>query len=136
MIISHLAVLALTILLLSRFLPSVRIRGAGAAVLVAVVFSLLNFFLGWLIRAALFVPGVLTLGLLFLFVPFIVNTVLLWLTDKLLASFEIQSVRGLLICSAVITVVNGLFYAPFLQAVAYRHSFGRYDHGYEQIPWS
>lgn len=87
----HVAILAMTVFLLARLLPDVRLRGAGTAVVVAIVFSVLNFFLGWLIRAVLFVPALLTLGLLFLFVPFIVNMVLLWLTDKLLASFEIAA---------------------------------------------
>src|SRR5579862_2670111 len=84
----HLAILTVTIVVLTRLLPSVRIKSAGTAVVVAIVFSVLNFFLGWFIRALLVVPALLTLGLLFLFVPFIVNTVLLWLTDKLLSSFE------------------------------------------------
>ncbi len=112
----HLAALAFTILVLSRVIPSVRVDSAGTALAVAVVFSVLNFFLGWLIRVALFVPAILTLGLLFLFVPFIVNTVLLWLTDKLIASFEIGTTRGLLLSSAVITMVNSLFYASYVQA--------------------
>lgn len=119
----HLAVLAATIYVLARLLPSVRIRSAGTAVLVAVVFSVLNLFLGWLIRAFLFVPALLTLGLLFFFVPFIVNTVLLWLTDKALASFEIRTLRGLLISSAVITIVNGVFYAPLLNAASHGHVY-------------
>jgi putative membrane protein len=113
----HLAVLALAILVMSRLLPGVRIKSAGTALVVAVVFSVLNFFLGWFLRALLFVPAVLTLGLLFLFVPFIVNTVLLWLTDKLMASFEIQTLRGLVLCAAVITLVNGIFYAPVFRSV-------------------
>jgi putative membrane protein len=112
----HLAALAITILLLSRVIPSVRVESVGTALVVAMVFSVLNFFLGWLIRVALFVPAILTLGLLFLFVPFIVNTVLLWLTDKLIASFEITTTKGLLLSSAVITVVNSLFYASYVQA--------------------
>jgi putative membrane protein len=107
----HLAVIALSILVLSRLVSGVRIKSFATALVVAVVFSLLNFFLGWLIRAVLFVPAILTLGLLFLFVPFIVNTVLLWLTDKLMASFEIETLRGLLLSSALITIVNSLFYA-------------------------
>jgi putative membrane protein len=114
----HMAVLAATIFVLARLLPDVRIRSVGTAVLVAVVFSVLNFCLGWLIRALLFVPALLTLGLLFLLVPFIVNAVLLWLTDKAIRSFEIRSVRGLLISAAVITVVNGVFYAPAFQAAS------------------
>jgi putative membrane protein len=131
-ILLHLAVLTLTILLLARLLPSVRIRRVGTAVVVAVVFSILNFFLGWLIRALLFVPALLTLGLLFLFVPFIVNTVLLWLTDKLIANFEIRSLRGLLISAAVITLVNGLFYAPLLHATVNGHF---YSGGYDYHQW-
>jgi putative membrane protein len=106
----HLAALAATVLLLARLLPGVRIRTRGTAVLVAVVFSLLNFFLGWIIQAALFVPAILTLGLLFLFVPFIVNALVLWLTDKLIASFEIRTSGALLLSAAAITLVNGAFH--------------------------
>ena len=61
----HLVVLTATVLLLARFLPSVRIKSVGAAILVAIAFSLLNFFLGWFVRFVLFVPAVLTFGLLF-----------------------------------------------------------------------
>lgn len=108
-ILLHLAVLALTVLILARVHPDVRVRSVGSAVLVAVIFSVLNFFLGWLIRAVLFVPAVFTLGLLFLFVPFIVNAVLLWLTDKLMASFEVKTLPALFLSAAIITVVNGVF---------------------------
>jgi len=109
----HLATLTVTVLLLSRIFSSVKIKSVAAAVVVAIVFSVLNVFLGWLIRVALIVPAILTLGVLFLFVPFIVNTVLLWLTDKLLGSFEIETTGGLLASAAVITVVNGLFSFAF-----------------------
>jgi len=107
----HLAALAATVLGLARFLPDVEVKGAGTAIIVALVFSVLNFLLGWLIHALLFVPALLTLGLLFLFIPFIVNTVMLWLTDKLIRSFEIKSLRALLISAGCITLVNWLFQA-------------------------
>jgi putative membrane protein len=111
-VLAHLAVLAATILVLSRVLPSVRIRTPGTAVIVAITFSVLNFFLGWLIRVLLFVPALLTLGLLFFFIPLLVNAVLLWVTDKLLVSFEITSPRGLFFSAVAITIVNWAFYAP------------------------
>jgi putative membrane protein len=111
-VILHLGGLALAVFALSRFFPRiVYVRSAGAALGVAVVFSVLNFFLGWFIRALLFVPGLLTLGLLFLFVPFIVNAVLLWVTDKLMGSFELRGARGLFLSAAIITLVNGVFAA-------------------------
>jgi putative membrane protein len=112
----HLLALTATVLVMSRLMPDVRVKGAGAALGVAVVFSVLNFFLGWLIRALLFMPAIMTLGVLFLFVPLIVNTALLWLTDRLMASFEIATPRGLLLTALAITVVNGLFHARYLQS--------------------
>jgi putative membrane protein len=105
----HLVLLTATVLLLARFLPSVKVKSIGSAIVVAIVFSVLNILLGWFIRAVLFVPALFTLGLLFLFVPFIVNSVLLWLTDKVLGSFEIDTLGGLFTSAAVITAVNWLF---------------------------
>jgi putative membrane protein len=105
----HLATLTVTVLALSRIFSTVKIKSVASAIVVAIVFSVLNVFLGWLIRVALFVPAILTLGVLFLFVPFIVNAVLLWLTDKLLGSFEIETAGALFASAAIITVVNGLF---------------------------
>jgi Membrane protein of unknown function. len=106
----HIVALALTVLAIARFLPDVEVKGFGTAVVVSVVFSVLNFLLGWVIHAVLFVPALLTLGLLFFFIPLLVNTAMLWLTDKLIAAFEIKTLRALLTSAAVITVVNWLFH--------------------------
>jgi putative membrane protein len=105
----HLVALAATVLGLARLLPDVQVKGLGTAAIVAVVFSVLNFLLGWLIHVLLFVPALLTLGLLFFFIPFIVNTLMLWITDKLIESFEIKTTRALLISAGCITAVNWLF---------------------------
>lgn len=125
----HLLALTATVLLLAKIFPSVKIRSIGSALVVAIVFSLLNFFLGWAIRVMLIIPAILTLGLLFLFMNFVVNTILLWLTDKLMRSFEIDSLGGLLASAAVITVVNGLF-----QATLHAHQLGLY-HNPGPIRW-
>jgi putative membrane protein len=116
----HLVALAVTVLALSRIFSTVKVKSIGTAIVVAIVFSVLNLFLGWLIRMALVLPAILTLGLLFLFVPFIVNTVLLWLTDKLIGAFEIQTARALFASAAVITLVNWAFqFAMHAQRVGY-----------------
>jgi putative membrane protein len=114
----HLAALAVTVYALARLLPDVHVKSAGTAFVVAVVFSVLNFFLGWLIKAALFVPAILTLGLLFLILPFVVNTILLWLTDKVLASFKIESLGSLLLSAGAITAVNALLHFAMRSIVA------------------
>jgi putative membrane protein len=119
----HLAVLTVTILFLARALPDVQIKSTGTALAVAVVFSVLNFFLGWLIKVFLFVPAILTLGLLFLFLPFIVNAILLWLTDKVMASFKIHTLGSLLMSAGAITVVNALMHFV-LRSVAAGHAHG------------
>lgn len=115
------AALAATVFSVSRLLPGVEVKGVKTAVIVAVVFSLLNFALGWVIHAVLFVPALLTLGLLFFFVPFIVNTVMLWLTDKLIGDFEIKNLRALLISSGAITAVNFV-----LHALVHQHRLPRF----------
>jgi|SRR5580692_194693 putative membrane protein len=125
----HLLVLALTVLGLSWVVPGFHIRTAGTAIAVAIVFSVLNFFLGFvvgaMIRVLIFLPAILTLGLLFALVPFLVNTVLLWLTDKVMGSFEIESTGGLLVSAAVITFVNSAFYAHHFNSVL--HGNYRYE---------
>jgi putative membrane protein len=126
----HLGALALTILGLSWVVPSVRIRTPVTAIVVAIVFSILNFFLGWLLRVMFFVPALLTLGLLFAFVPFLVNTILLWLTDKLMANFEIDTTAGLLLSAGAITLVNALFHASALRSLAMGHGIPHYDPGW------
>jgi putative membrane protein len=111
----HIAALTAAVLGIARFLPGVEVKGWRTAIIVAVVFSLLNYFLGWLVSGLLHVvlalPALLTLGLAFVLIPFIVNTTLLWLTDKLIGDFEIKTWRALLGSALVITVVNGLFHA-------------------------
>ena len=109
----HVVVLTLTILAIARYVSDVEVKDTGSAVVVAVVFSVLNFALGWLIKVLLFLPALLTLGLLFFFIPFIINAVMLWLTDKLIGSFAIKTGRALLMSAAVISVVNWLLSALF-----------------------
>ena len=122
-ILLHIAALTATVLLLARIVPSVKVTSMASAVVVAIVFSVLNFFLGGLLRVLLIVPGILTLGLVLLFSTFIVNTILLWLTDKLLGSFEIETFGGLFTSAAILTVVNWVFHI-YVRAHLTHHMVG------------
>jgi uncharacterized membrane protein YvlD (DUF360 family) len=82
------------------------VNSTPAAIGIAVVFSVFNFLLGGLLHFLLFLPAILTLGLLFLVMPLIVNAILLWLTDKALRVFEIEDARGLWLMALLITAVN------------------------------
>jgi uncharacterized membrane protein YvlD (DUF360 family) len=105
---AQLAILTLTVLAAARYIRGVRVTSVPAAVGVAVVFSVLNWLLAGLLKVLLFLPAILTLGLMFLVMPLIVNTILLWLTDKVLHVFEIEDAKALWIMSLLITIVNAI----------------------------
>lgn len=107
-ILLQLAVLTVTVLASARLIQGVKVKSIPAAVGVAVVFSLLNWLLAGLLKFLLFLPAILTLGLLFLFLPLIVNVILLWLTDKALHVFEIEDAKALWLMALVITAVNAV----------------------------
>ena len=84
------------LLVLASALPGVRLKSYGTAL----VYGLLNFFLGTLIGWILFIPMFLSLGLLGL----VINALMLWLTDKLIEDFEIDSVKTTLIMAVLLTI--------------------------------
>ena len=90
------------LLVLASALPGVRLKSYGTAVVVALVYGLLNFFLGTLIGWILFIPMFLSLGLLGL----VINALMLWLTDKLINDFEIDSLRTTLLIAILLTVAK------------------------------
>ena len=76
-------ILSLGVLAAARLLPGVHVPDFWAAVIVAAIFGVLNFFLGWLIFVLL---GFATLGIGFLLAfltRLVVNAILLKLTDAL-----------------------------------------------------
>jgi putative membrane protein len=70
------AILTGAVLLTAAVLPGFRIRGVGSALLVAALFGVLNFLLGWLLFVAI---GISTLGL-----GFLLAFVTRWLVDAIL----------------------------------------------------
>jgi putative membrane protein len=72
-------------------LPGFHVKSFGSAILVAAIFGILNFLLGWLLFAAF---TVLTLGIAWLLAfitRWIINAILLVLTDKLTDHLKIDS---------------------------------------------
>ena len=85
---------------LALALPGVRVKSFGTAVTVAVVYGLLNYFLFWLIALIAFIPMLLSFGLFGL----VINAFLLWLTDRLIDDFEIDSIRMTIVMALLLTV--------------------------------
>lgn len=106
------AVVTLAVLVAERLFSDVKVQSAKSAVGVAVVFGVLNILIGWLIKlvvgVALLPAALVTFGLAFLLLGFLANCVLLWITDKLLKSFEVNSFRALFGTAALIGVAQWL----------------------------
>jgi putative membrane protein len=101
-------ILSVAVWATDALLPGFHIKSPKSALLVAAIFGVLNFLLGWLLFA---VFTVLTLGIAWLLAfitRWIINAILLVLTDKLTDHLKIDSfgwaLGGALVMSAVGTL--------------------------------
>ncbi len=108
-ILIHMLLLGFAIFFIAQAIPGIRLKGFGTAIVVAVVYSLIDVILGTLLRL-LSIPFIfLTLGLFML----LINSFLLWLTDQLIEDFEIENLGTTFVAAVLITLCNlviGLFY--------------------------
>ena len=90
----------------SKILPGFRIRSFGTALVVSAVYSILYIVLHFILFDVLWIltiiPVILTLGIIF----FVVNAVILWLTDRIVEDFNIDSAATLVIAAVLLTIVN------------------------------
>jgi putative membrane protein len=103
-------ILSLAVWVTAAVLPGFHVKDFKSAVIVAAIFGLLNFFLGWLLFA---VFTVATLGLAWLLAfltRWIINALLLMLTDRLTGRLRIEgfgwALGGALVISVVATIVQ------------------------------
>jgi putative membrane protein len=86
-------ILSLAVWITAMVLPGFRVRSFGSAIAVAAIFGILNFLLGWLLFAV-FTVATLGLAWLLAFITrWIINAILLVLTDKLTAGLSIDGFR-------------------------------------------
>ena len=94
-------------------MPSVQIRSWGAAFGGAAMFGIANVLLGWLLtliaKIVLFLPALVTLGLVYLIVPVGVNMILLKMADRATGEdMVIHGLPALLTLSLTVTITAGL----------------------------
>lgn len=93
----------LGIVLVAKLLPGFHVRGGFvSAVLVAGVYGLLKAGLQSLMIVMTFPFVLLSLGLFIL----VINAFLLWVTDKLMRRFEVESLGQLLLGSVLLSVFD------------------------------
>jgi putative membrane protein len=99
-------IITLAVWITAMALPGFHVKGFTSAILVAAIFGVLNFLLGWLIFAVLAV-ATLGIGLLLAFITrWIVNAILLKLTDALTDHLTIDGFRWALIGALMISVIS------------------------------
>ena len=90
---------AVAVFIVAKILPKIHIKSFFTAVIVAIVYSLINFFIGWLLTLISLPLILVTFGLFHL----VINAILLWITDKLIKDFEIENFTTTLIAAILIT---------------------------------
>ena len=100
----NMLILSVTIFLVSQVLPGIQVKNFGTAIVVAIVYSVINFFTGWLLVLVTLPVIIVTFGLFKL----VINAFLLWLTDLLIDDFEIKDLLTTFVAASLITLVDSL----------------------------
>ncbi len=101
---------SLAVFIVAKMLPGIQIKNFGTAVLVALVYSMINFILGKILFFFAFPMILITFGLF----VFIIDAFLLWITDKIIEDFEINNFVTTIIAAFLITVSDRLLNWLFL----------------------
>lgn len=104
MMIINVLILSVTVFLVAQLLPGIRVKNFYTAILVAIVYSLINFFAGWLLVLLSLPFMIITFGLFKL----VINAFMLWLTDKFMEDFKISDLLTTFIAAALITFVDSV----------------------------
>ncbi len=101
-------ILSLAVWITAVVLPGFHLKSMGSAIIVAAIFGVLNFFLGWLFFTV-FTIATLGLAWLLAFITrWIINAILLKLTDALTSHLRIDgfgwALAGALMMSAIGTL--------------------------------
>lgn len=94
--------LAVAVFGISKLLPKIHIKSFTTAIFVAIIYSIINFLIGWLITLISLPAIIVTFGLFI----FVVNAVLLWITDKIISDFEIEGITTTLLAAFLITMLH------------------------------
>ncbi len=86
--------------LVAQVLPGIKLKNFQTALVVALVFSLLNLGVNLLFFLIIQPLQWITLGLM----TFVLNTLLLWATDKMLDDFEIKDIPTTFLAAVILTI--------------------------------
>lgn len=90
--------LSIAVFVVANVLPGIRLKSFSTAILVAVVYSIVNTILVFFAFPFILI----TLGLFLL----VINVLVLWITDKLIEDFEIENFATTIVAALLITLCN------------------------------
>jgi len=102
MMIINILILSVAVFIVAQLLPGIRIKNFYTAIIVAIVYSIINFFTGWLLVLLTLPFMIITFGLFKL----VINAFMLWLTDKLMGDFEINDLLTTFFAALLITFAD------------------------------
>jgi len=100
----NLLLLSVAIFIVAQVMPNIRIKNFGTAIIVAIVFSIINILVGWLLVLISFPLMIITFGLF----KFVINAFLLWITNILVDDFEVKGAVPTLIAAFLIAVIDSV----------------------------
>lgn len=101
-------ILSAAVWITAMVLPGMRVKGLGGALLVAALFGILNWLLGWLFFGVI-VIGTLGLGYLFAFLTrWVVNAILLKIVDAMTDKLTIDGFGWAFIAGLVMSLLGTL----------------------------
>jgi len=98
----NILLLSAAVFIVAQIMPTIRIKSFWTAIIVAIVYSLINFLIGWLLVLLTLPFIIITFGLFKL----VLNTFMLWVTDKLIEDFEIKGLGSTFIAALLITIID------------------------------
>jgi putative membrane protein len=96
---------AVSLTILSKLLPGFRIKNFGTAMVVAAVYGVLHVLLYRILVLIAFIPVFITFGLF----VFVIDALLLFVTDLLLEDFEIDNFFITLVAAVLLALLNGIW---------------------------
>ncbi len=103
-LILHFLLLGVAVFVIAEAMPGIYIESFGTAVVVAIVYGLINVLLGTVLKFIAIPFIIISLGVFLIFI----NTFLLWLTDQFVEDFEIKDIGTTFVAAIFITISDTL----------------------------
>ena len=101
----NLVLIALAIMLAAAIIPGVHIEGFWNALLAGFLISLVNTFIGGILRILTFPINFLTFGLM----SFVITVLMIMLVDSMMSTFSISSFWVTVIFAIVLAIIRTIF---------------------------